>query len=211
MSVYYAYGYTMKGLLGLVSRCRVHGREHVPARGAAIIACNHVFDLDSQYLGVALLPRVIHYMAKQELLEKPVIGPFLRACHVYPVNRKNPGPSFLKHTLAVLRQGDLVGIFPEGTRSAEGGPLKTGAVRLALKAHVPIIPAHYRGPDRWRDLLRRPLAEIRFGPPLDLSPHAGRPVTDGMVASLVEELAAAMQRLATAAGAQAGAPASQRA
>ncbi len=195
MSVYYIYGYTVGGLLRLISRFQVHGREHVPASGPAIIACNHVFDLDSQYLGVALLPRPVHYMAKQELLDIPVIGAFLRRCNVYGVNRKNPGPSFLKHTLSLLNKGELVGVFPEGTRSVGGGPLKGGAIRVALRARVPIIPAHYSGPLRWGDLWRRPQAAIRFGPPLDLAPYYGRPVTEDMVNQLVTELGGAMARL----------------
>lgn len=196
MELYDVYARSLGVLLRTVTNFEVRGRENVPAEGAAIVACNHVFDLDSQYLGVALLPRHIHYMAKQELLQKPVVGTLLKKMHVYPVNRDNPGPGFIKHTLAILKQGGLVGIFPEGTRSVGGGALKSGAVRIALKAGVPIIPTWYAGPTQWKLLLRRPKATISFGPMIRLDQYKGQTVTDELVEELVAELGEAMRKLA---------------
>lgn len=195
LELYDIYAPTMNLLLRTVSRFEIKGKEHVPPQGPCIVTCNHVFDLDSQYLGCALYPLHIHYMAKQELLQKPIVGPLLRRMHVYPVNRDNPGPGFIKHTLNILKQGGLVGIFPEGTRSVGGGQLKTGAIRIALKAGVPILPAWYDGPTSWKSLLRRPKAAIRFGPMLHLEKYKGTPVTDELVETLIGELAEATRRL----------------
>lgn len=196
LELYDAYCLTVNAILRIVSRFEIVGKEHVPAQGPVIVTCNHMFDLDSQYLGCALYPRPIHYMAKQELLQKPLIGAFLRKMKVYPVNRQNPGPSFVKHTLAILRAGGMVGIFPEGTRSVQGGELKTGAIRIALRAGVPILPARYEGPISWKSLLKRPKVQIKFGPLLRFDQYKGAPVTDELLATLVAELTEANRRLA---------------
>lgn len=122
-------------LLWLLVRLRVEGREHVPEQGPFIVACNHVFDVDIVGLAYALYPLHVHYMAKEELFRGKALGSLVRGLHAYPVNRARPGPSFVKHTLAILQSGGVVGIFPEGTRyhTGELGPLKTGAVRIALR------------------------------------------------------------------------------
>jgi 1-acyl-sn-glycerol-3-phosphate acyltransferase len=195
VQLYDYYAYMVTGLLHLLSDFRVEGKEHVPARGPFIVTCNHVFDLDSQYLGSALYPIHVHYMAKQELLQKPLVGDLLRRMHVYPVNRLNPGPGFIKHTLTILKQGGVVGIFPEGTRSVGGRELKAGAVRIALRARVPILPAWYEGPLTWRSMLRRPKAVIRFGPMLHVEKHSDETATDDLVQQLMADLSAATRRL----------------
>ena len=195
MDTYDIYVRLVGALLRTVSRFEITGLEHVPAKGPLIVTCNHVFALDSQYLGVALYPRRIHYMAKQELLQKPVVGPFLRKMNVYPVNRDNPGPGFIKHTLSILKQSGIVGIFPEGTRSVGGGELKSGAVRIALKAGVPILPAWYDGPTTWGELWKRPKAAIRFGPMLRTDELKGTPVTEEMLAGLVTKMGESMRAL----------------
>jgi len=137
-------------------------------------------------------------MAKQELFRNKLFANIITQLHAYPVNRQNPGPSVVKHTLQVLKAGGVVGIFPEGHRTAQGGPLKAGAVRMALRAGVPILPARYLGPLRWSALLRRPRVVVRFGPLLRLDAYKGVPVTDELVNRLVDELSDALRHLGDA-------------
>lgn len=195
--VYTASAWLVRLGLGSVSRFEVLGHEHVPAAGGCVVACNHTCALDPLYLGLAVRPRKVHFMTKQELFRIPLLRNWLYAVGAYPVNRSAPGPSVMKETLRLLRQGEVVGIFPEGTRHAEHGGLKTGAVRLALKAGVPLLPAAYHGPRSLSplDLLRRPLARVVFGPPLATQEYAGRRSDDAAIAELVGELGRQIQTL----------------
>ncbi|TCS95794.1 lysophospholipid acyltransferase family protein [Hazenella coriacea] len=162
--------FVAKVILHSFYRFTIVGKEKVPAQGGFVLACTHMGWLDVIALGAAS-PRQIHYMAKKELFSKPLIGWFLKRLNSFPVNRENPGPSSLKTPIRLTRQGNVVGIFPSGTRTHEDVPQKRGAVYIADKGKVSVVPAAYWGPEsiRFKDLFRRKKMVIVFGEPLMLS------------------------------------------
>ena len=127
------------------------GEENIPRKDGAILAINHVSYLDFALAGTAALPakRFIRFMAKKELFDNKVAGPLLRGMHHINVDRSNGAASFVD-ALRALESGEIIGIFPEGTISTsfEIKGLKSGAVRLAMEAGVPVIPAIVWGSQR---------------------------------------------------------------
>lgn len=105
-------------------------------------------------------------MAKQELFSFKPIKYLLAKLNAFPVNRDNPGPSSLKIPLKLLKNNKVVGIFPTGTRTTEQASLKRGAVTIAMKSGVPILPAIYKGPLTFKELLQRKEIVVRFGEPI---------------------------------------------
>ena len=127
------------------------GEENIPRKGGAILAINHVSYLDFAIAGTAALPvkRYVRFMAKKELFDNKIAGPLLRGMHHINVDRSNGSASFVT-ALRALKSGEIIGIFPEGTISTsfEIKGLKTGAIRLAADAGVPIIPTIVWGGQR---------------------------------------------------------------
>lgn len=127
------------------------GQDNVPRKGGAILAINHTSYLDFALAGTASLPakRYVRFMAKKELFDNKLAGPLLRGMHHINVDRSNGSASFVA-ALRALKAGEIIGIFPEGTISTsfEIKGLKSGAVRLAIGAGVPIIPTIVWGGQR---------------------------------------------------------------
>src|SRR4051795_13407141 len=136
-------------LLGF--RFDVRGAEHVPAQGGAVICSNHVSFLDFTYLGLAALPqhRMVRFMAKSAVFEHWVSGPFMRAMQHIPVDR-TAGAAAFDRAVKALKDGQVVGVFPEATISSSFTvkDLKAGAARMAVQAGVPILPAAVWGGHR---------------------------------------------------------------
>jgi 1-acyl-sn-glycerol-3-phosphate acyltransferase len=127
------------------------GQDNVPRKDGAILAINHTSYLDFALAGTAALPakRYVRFMAKKELFDNKVAGPLLRGMHHINVDRSNGSASFVA-ALRALKSGEIIGIFPEGTISTsfEIKGLKSGAVRLAIGAGVPVIPTIVWGGQR---------------------------------------------------------------
>lgn len=127
------------------------GQENIPLKGGAILAINHTSYLDFALAGTAALPtkRYVRFMAKKEIFDNKVAGPLMRGMHHINVDRSNGSASFVA-ALRALKAKEIVGIFPEGTISTsfEIKGLKSGAVRLAIGADVPIIPTIVWGGQR---------------------------------------------------------------
>ena len=127
------------------------GQDNVPRKGGAILAINHTSYLDFALAGTAALPakRYVRFMAKKELFDNKIAGPLLRGMHHINVDRSNGSASFVA-ALRALKSGEIIGIFPEGTISTsfEIKGLKSGAVRLAIGAGVPVIPTIVWGGQR---------------------------------------------------------------
>lgn len=128
-----------------------HGDENVPRTGGAILAINHTSYLDFAFAGTAALPvkRYVRFMAKKEIFDNKIAGPLMRGMHHINVDRSNGAPSFAV-ALTAIRSGEIIGVFPEGTISTsfEIKGLKSGAVRLAKEAGVPVIPTIVWGGQR---------------------------------------------------------------
>lgn len=156
-------------------RIRMTGQEHIPEKGGALLAINHVSFVDYIMAGypAAERGRLTRFMAKREVFEHPVGGPVMRSFHHISVDRE-AGQESLRVAAEKLRAGELVGIFPEATlsRSFMIKELKTGAVRLAADAEVPLIPVVLFGTQRILtkgrriDLSRHKTIAIEVGEPL---------------------------------------------
>ena len=156
----------------LGQRFQMTGTEHVPREGGVLLAFNHISYVDFIYGGFAANPsgRLVRFMAKRELFDHRYVGPLMRSLHHIEVDRGEGVASF--HTAVdYLRQGEAVGIFPEATisRSMELKELKTGAVRIAAEAGVPLVPVILWGTQRMmtkdhpRDFSRGTTIAIRVG------------------------------------------------
>jgi len=150
--------------LGL--RFDFQGVHHIPRDGGAILSINHVGYLDFALTGTAALPtgRYVRFMAKKEVFDNKLAGPLMRGMHHICVDRSSGSASFVA-ALRALRAGEIVGIFPEGTISVsfEIKELKSGAVRLAMAAGVPVIPTIVWGSQRiWTKKVKRNLRREKF-------------------------------------------------
>jgi 1-acyl-sn-glycerol-3-phosphate acyltransferase len=132
-------------------RFDVRGSQHVPTTGGAIICSNHVSFFDFTFLGLGALPqhRLVRFMAKSAVFGHWFAGPFMRAMQHIPVDRK-AGSAAFESAVRALKDGEVVGVFPEATisRSFTVKELKAGAARMAVDAGVPIIPAAVWGGHR---------------------------------------------------------------
>jgi 1-acyl-sn-glycerol-3-phosphate acyltransferase len=162
----------------------VEGSDYVPGAGPLILAANHRSNLDIVLLA-AVSPRPVNYLGKRELAQQHGIGPLLVQLGMVPVDRGHGDRNALGQITDVLANGDVVGIFPEGTRSPDGAlhRFRSGAARLAAKARAPVVPVGFTGTEGWwprrdKPQARRPeIGEIavRFGPPMDPPPDEPRP------------------------------------
>lgn len=132
---------TLFKALGL--KFQMSGTEHIPRTGGAILAANHIGYVDFIFDGFAAQPsgRLVRFMAKKEAFDHKISGPIMRSLHHISVDRAN-GQGSYDQAVEYARNGEIVGIFPEATisRSFEIKELKTGAVRMAAEAGVPLIP-----------------------------------------------------------------------
>ena len=166
-------------------RFQMTGTEHVPREGGVLLAFNHVSYLDFIYGGFAAHPsrRLVRFMAKREIFDHAVGGPVMRSMHHIEVDRGEGIASF-HAAVDNLRRGEAVGIFPEATisRSMELKELKSGAVRIAAEAGVPLVPVILWGTQRMmtkdhpRDFSRGKTIAIRVGEPLH--PTGADPVAE---------------------------------
>ncbi|WP_099361469.1 lysophospholipid acyltransferase family protein [Fredinandcohnia onubensis] len=156
----------VKASLTITGGIKVFNKEQLPKDGAYVVACTHTGYIDILWLGVSLLPRQIHYMAKKELFTNKFIGGFLTKLNAFPVDRDNPGPSVLKIPSRLFSKGEIVGIFPSGTRTNEQSALKQGAITIAQRSKVPVVPAVYIGPNKIGELIKFKKAKLIFGEPM---------------------------------------------
>lgn len=164
----------LRVLYRLYNRWEVSGREHVPDRGGVVLFANHTSYADPPIVGPAC-PRAVNFMAKSELFRVPVLSSFIRRTHAFPVQRGTADQQALRHALRLLKDEEVLLIFPEGTRSPDGRllPFEAGAGFVALTSGAAVVPVGLDGADR---MLPRGLpfllpAKLRvaFGPPVDLS------------------------------------------
>jgi 1-acyl-sn-glycerol-3-phosphate acyltransferase len=193
-------------LLRLVYRPWVEGVEHIPPHGPAIVASNHLSFSDSLFMPL-VAPRRVTFLAKSDYFTGSGVKGwltrvFFRGVGQVPIDRSGGQASeaAIRAGLKVLRRGDLLGIYPEGTRSPDGRLYrgKTGVARLALEAKVPVVPVamidteKMQPPGRLIPRVMRP--GVRFGKALDFSRYDGmegdryvlRSVTDEIVYALME-------------------------
>ncbi|MFF7967708.1 lysophospholipid acyltransferase family protein [Streptomyces sp. NPDC007903] len=204
---YHLLKYVLLGpVLRLVFRPRIEGLDHVPESGAAIIAGNHL-SFSDHFLMPAILKRRITFLAKAEYFTGPglkgrLTAFFFRSAGQIPVDRsgKEAGQAAVREGLKVLDRGELLGIYPEGTRSHDGRLYKgkVGVAVMALKAGAPVVPCAmigtFEAQPPGRKIPRLRPIRIRFGEPLEFSRYAGmedekavlRAVTDEIMYAVLE-------------------------
>jgi 1-acyl-sn-glycerol-3-phosphate acyltransferase len=137
---------------GLGLRFTLTGEEHVPRTGGAVMAINHVGYLDFTFAGLVARKhkRLVRFMAKKEVFDHKVAGPLMRGMKHIPVDRLGAAADSYRLAVEALRQGEIVGVFPEATisQSFELKEFKTGAARMAMEAGVPILPCVVWGSQR---------------------------------------------------------------
>ena len=153
-------------------RARADGLNLVPSSGGALVVANHQSFLDPMFAGYAL-EREVYYMARDSLFRSKIFGALIRSVNAFPVKRSSADIGAIKESLRLLKKGNLVLVFPEGTRTCDGsiGPLQPGAVMIACKAGVPIVPLAIDGAfDAWPRNRRWPnlfvSVRVIFGTPM---------------------------------------------
>jgi 1-acyl-sn-glycerol-3-phosphate acyltransferase len=159
-------------VLRLLFRYRAYGAEHLPREGGYVLAAGHVSNLDPWPLGLALWPKhFLRFMAKSELFWFP-LGVVISAVGAFKVHRGRADREAIDTAVTLAREGNVIAMFPEGTRRRKGlrkrytAQAHTGAARIARDAGVPLVPAGIRGTDRLNRL--GPL-RVRYGPPVEVT------------------------------------------
>ena len=180
----------------LVYRLRVTGTENVPREGGLVLSANHTSNFDPWPLCLPLWPkREGRFMAKSELYT-PILKPLLNAAGAFPVRRGQGDLEAMKTAYDLARSGEMVVMFPEGTRRKKGLVKKfsarphSGAARIAIEAGVPLVPAAIKGTDR---LSRLGPIRVAYGPPIQLDDladldlrEAAQKATDRLMAKIAE-------------------------
>jgi 1-acyl-sn-glycerol-3-phosphate acyltransferase len=160
----------------------------------AIVTCNHIGWADSLWLTYAVHPRQLRHISKKELFNQPLTKWVLEHVGSIPIDRADPLPSFLKVAVDILQNGEVILIFPSGTRSEVNTTFKRGAATIALHARVPLVPAFYQGPKQMEaaHLLNRPRVDVTFGTPI---PTADLTVGKETIIALTQQLQVATDEL----------------
>lgn len=164
---------TVAWVISALYRTRVVGAGNVPAAGGAILAGNHISYGDPVLLWCRS-PRPVHFMAKSELWRNAVIGWALDQIWAFPIKRGEADRAALTRASAYLKGGEVIGVFPEGTRNVDGAAEAQGGVAfLALRNGVPVVPVGISGTELMRPKgakgIRFPRIVISFGVPIDPS------------------------------------------
>jgi 1-acyl-sn-glycerol-3-phosphate acyltransferase len=164
------------------------------SKNGAVIVCNHVGWADSLWMAYAVYPRQLHYMSKEELFYSAVSRWILTRGGSLPIDRSDPSPSSIKNAIGMLQDGEIILIFPSGTRSEKNITFKRGAATIALRARVPLVPAFFQGPKQMQvaHLLHRPPIRVTFGLPIGTSEL---PLGKEMTIDLTRQLQAAIGEL----------------
>ena len=177
-------------------RLRARGVENLPG-GGYVLAANHTSNFDPWPLAVPLFPaRQVRFMAKSELFN-PILKPILVGGGAFPVRRGEADVDAINRAVELVRDGEIVVMFPEGTRRKKGLRKKyaprahTGTARIALAANVPLVPAAIKGTDR---LTRLGPLRVAYGPPIPLDDLRGREIAPA-AREATERLMAAIHEL----------------
>jgi 1-acyl-sn-glycerol-3-phosphate acyltransferase len=184
--VYYAVGSLSLPVVRSVFRLKTIGLEHLPADGGFVLAANHTSNFDPWPLGLPLFPqRWLRFMAKSELYWWP-LSRLLDAVGAFPVERGKGDVEAIAKAVELVRSGEVVVMFPEGTRQRKGLRKRwearphTGAARIAQRAGAPLVPAAIKGTDR---LARLGPLRVAYGPPVEVTGDSHE-TTDRLMAEI---------------------------
>ncbi len=160
----------VKTVLSPLYRFEVIGAENFPKEGGILLCSNHIHALDPPVVGMTA-PRTVHFMAKEELFKAPILGPILPKVNAFPVKRGMSDREALRTALKILKSGEVVGLFPEGTRSTDGVLKKglSGAGFFALRGNADVMPCAIIGPYKAFRKVR-----VVYGEPIRMEPFRER-------------------------------------
>ncbi|WP_419873770.1 lysophospholipid acyltransferase family protein [Candidatus Pristimantibacillus sp. PTI5] len=185
--LYYIFRFLLRVMYTLLFRLEARGTENIPANGPVVLASNHLSNFDPPTVGVKV-KRKVYFMAKEELFKVPVFGPLIRAFGAFPVKRGGVSKDAIKSAITLLKEGNVLGIFPEGSRNNQSGAAKKGAAMIAVRSGAAVVPVAIVGK-------YRPFSKIVvcYGKPVDLtaiieesSPDMLEQVTDAIMARIRE-------------------------
>lgn len=167
-------------------RFEVVGTEHFPKDGGILLCSNHINALDPPVVGI-LAPRPVHFMAKAELFNVPLLKGILPGVNAFPVKRGLSDRDALRTAIKLLKSGEVVGLFPEGTRSKDGklGKGFSGAGFFALRGEANVVPCAIIGP-------YKPFKKLKvvYGEPIDIAPYRERKASaDEVTEKIMEKIA----------------------
>lgn len=158
----------------MFGRWQVIGRENIPRKGGVLLCANHVSYIDPPALGAGASRRV-HFMAKEPLFRVPVLGFLIKRVGAFPVRQHTADRTALKKAIELLQNGEVVAIFPEGTRNfnpQELLPPEPGAGMIALKSRVPVVPVALINTEKLLPphalFFRFARIKVAYGKPVDL-------------------------------------------
>lgn len=172
-------------------RVQVIGLENVPKKGAFVLCGNHISNYDAVMVGLCC-PRTIHFLAKKELYDIKWLAFLIRCLKTIPVDRSTTDMTAYKTSMKLLRCGEVIGIFAEGTRVKEGEEKKAkgGAALFALKADVPIVPVAISGTyQKFQKLY------LHFGEPIQLEEYRNKKVKTAELDEITEKVMNRIQEL----------------
>ncbi len=202
--LYYITRFFLRITCKILFRWEIYGLENIPPSCGAVLAANHASFLDPPLIGIPL-KRPVYLLARNTLFHPRPWGWYLKKIHAVPIDRGHLSPGSLKRILGLLKDGEIVVVFPEGTRGTgeELGKGRPGLGLIVAKSGVPVIPGYISGAGRvWPKgarFLRPKKIKIIYGPPLDLADRAGGPPekSDFQAISdrVMEEIAALKKKL----------------
>lgn len=162
-------------------RIKVIGKENVPKQGGVLLCTNHIDNLDPPVVGITC-PRSVHFMAKEELFEVPVLKTVLPKVNAFPIKRGMSDRQALRKALSILKAGKVVGLFPEGTRSKDGELQEglAGAGFFALRGEAAVVPCAIIGP--YKPLKR---LKVVYGKPIDMATYREERVSAEEVTAII--------------------------
>lgn len=173
------------GVLKPLYRFEVIGREHFPKDGGVLLCSNHINVLDPPVVGINA-PRPVHFMAKAELFNVPILGKVVSHLNAFPVKRGMSDREALRKGLGILKEGKVLGLFPEGTRNKSGelGKGLAGAGFFALRTDAQVVPCAIIGPYKAFKRLK-----VVYGKPINIKEFRERKISaDEMTELIMDEI-----------------------
>lgn len=175
----------------------VIGKENIPKEGSAVLCSNHISNYDPITMAV-FINRLPRYIAKKELFQNPILGRFLTALEAFPVDRQaTMDMKSFKTAINILKSGEMLGIFAEGTRVKEGDAkaAKAGVALFALKGNAPIIPVAISGKYKFRGHVT-----IQYGEPISLEEYKGQKVSTELLEQITDKIMSQIKEMKEANG-----------
>lgn len=184
MSFYNIAKQAVKLFYKIMFRMDIEGEENIPTEGNAVLCCNHMSNYDPMTMA-AFTKRPVRYIAKKELFANKFLSKLMYSLGAFPVDRETTDMKALKTAIKLLKNGEMLGIFAEGTRVKEGEAkaAKAGVALFALKGGAPIVPVAVSSTYKFRSVVH-----IRYGNPIYLDEYKGQKVTTEMMEEITENV-----------------------